>query len=94
MTDIEFLEKISNTMPDGVIEYHRGFLFNDAFASVKGKSSDSAEMKRIRELRDVAFDMHERGLVHLLQERCGDYDYRYLAVVRPLPERQQKRSTI
>jgi hypothetical protein len=80
-------------MPDGVIEYHRGFLFNDAFVSGTGKVSESGEMKRIRDLRDVAFDMWERGLVHLLQERCGDYDYRYLAIVRPL-QRQQKRSTI
>jgi hypothetical protein len=93
MTDFEFLEKISNTMPDGVIEYHRGFLFNDAWASGTGKMSESSEMKRIRDLRDVAFDMWERGLVHLLQERCGDYDYRYLAIVRPL-RRQRKRSTI
>lgn len=93
MTDFEFLEKISNTMPDGVIEYHRGFLFNDAFVSGTGKVSESSEMKRIRDLRDVAFDMWERGLVHLLQERCGDYDYRYLAIVRPL-KRRRARSTI
>ena len=93
MTDFEFLEKVANTMPDGVIEYHRGFLFNDAWASGTGKMSESSEMKRIRDLRDVAFDMWERGLVHLLQERCGDYDYRYLAIVRPL-QRRRKRSTI
>lgn len=93
MTDFEFLEKVANTMPDGVIEYHRGFLFNDAWASGTGKVSESGEMKRIRDLREVAFDMWERGLVHLLQERCGDYDYRYLAIVKPL-QRRQRRSKI
>jgi hypothetical protein len=85
MTDLDLMQWVADASPGDAIEYHRGFLLNDAFASAKGKTSEGDEMMRIRGLRDVAFDMHMRGLIELTQRRIGDYEYSYLATARRKP---------
>jgi hypothetical protein len=61
------------------IEYYRGYLATDRS---KGTSSlTEAERRKLTAVADHALALSDQGNLHLLQERHGDRDYSYWAVV-------------
>ena len=71
---------LSRAKPGERLEYHRGLL---ALDRAKGVSSlKEAERRKLTAVADHASALAGRGKVHLLQQRHGDADYSYWAVVR------------
>jgi len=84
LTDIDLCAWIAQALPGDILEYHRGFLALDRNAEISHLNAEECE--RLDYLAERAFDAFEMGFVHLIQERLGANDYRYLAVARPKPE--------
>ena len=55
------------------IEYHRGYI-----------PSDRERFYRVEEVASIMLDAAERGVLHLFQDRRGEFDYRYIAMKRSL----------
>lgn len=79
MTHTEYIDWLaSQPKPGTSIEYHRGFLFEDACPE-QSKLGDKDRLALLK-LRKTAWSSAEDGYVHLVQRRHGDKDYSYLAV--------------
>lgn len=81
-----FCAWVAQANPGEALEYHRGFLCLDR-GGPETKAAESYQAK-LDALADQAFDLSERGFVHLVQQRLGDASFRYLAIARPQPEGQ------
>ena len=84
ITEIDLCAWLGLAEPGEALEYHRGFLGLD-----RGGSETERENTRSHALNDVAnraYDLTERGFVHLVQSRLGPDTFSYLAIARPLPE--------
>lgn len=58
-------------------EYHRGLLIWDRSPGAELSDDDRRALAKIA---DAAFQAAERGQVHLVQRRCGPFDFSYLAI--------------
>ena len=86
---------VAGAKPGERFEYHRGRLGIDR---VKGTSSlREPERRKLNAVADYALALADQGALHLLQERRGDGDYSYWAVVgtpaRPIAPRTCRLST-
>ncbi len=82
--EVNFCSWLAQAEPGDALEYHRGFLCLD-----RGDLENVRESKHSRilnRLAERAFDLAERGFVHLIQRRLGPDTFSYLAIARPLPE--------
>jgi hypothetical protein len=84
ITEIEFCAWFTQAEPGASLEYHRGFLGVE-LAPFGGPLSSEARSELSR-TSSRAYDLAERGFVHLVQRRLGSDNFSYLAVARPLPQ--------
>lgn len=67
----EILDQPSGTM----LIYHVGLLSKD-----RGDVNRTSEEQRVNETACIAWKLHERGIVHLVQRRLGYEMYEYIAI--------------
>ena len=84
ITEIELCAWLGQAAPSDDLEYHRGFLVVD-LAPFGGPLSSEARSE-LSHTSSRAYDLAERGFVHLVQRRLGPDSFSYLAIVRPLPQ--------
>jgi hypothetical protein len=84
ITEIAFCAWVSQAVPGDALEYHRGFLVVD-LTPFGGFLSSEARLE-LSSTSTRAYDLAERGFVHLVQRRLGPDSFSYLAIARPLPE--------
>ena len=84
ITEVAFCAWVSQAAPGDVLEYHRGFLVVD-LAPFGGPMCSEARLE-LSSTSARAYDLAERGFVHLVQRRLGLDSFSYLAIARPLPE--------
>lgn len=82
--EVNFCSWLAQAEPGDALEYHRGFLCLDrgGFESTRGNKQSQA----LDQLADRAFDLAERGFVHLIQRRIGPETFSYIAIARPSPK--------
>ena len=84
MTEIELCAWLSQAAPQDALEYHRGFLVLDVDPRISRlANSDRLELVQVA---SRAWWAAEKELVHLVQCRCGENQFSYLAIARPRPE--------
>ena len=83
ITEIEFCTWLGQAEPGDSLEYHRGFLLVDL--TPFGGPLCSEARSELARTSARAYDLAERGFVHLVQRRLGPDSFSYLAIVRPLP---------
>ena len=84
ITEIEFCAWVSQAAPGDALEYHRGFLVVDLTPFGGPMCSEARLELSLTSAR--AYDLAERGFVHLVQRRLGPDSFSYLAIARPLPQ--------
>ena len=84
ITEIDFCAWASQAEPGDVLEYHRGFLVVDL--TPFGGPLCSEARSELARTSARAYDLAERGFVHLVQRRVGPDTFSYLAIARPLPQ--------
>jgi hypothetical protein len=84
ITEVAFCAWLRQAVPGDILEYHRGFLVVD-LAPFGGPMNSVARLELSR-TSNRAYDLAERGFVHLVQRRLGLDSFSYLAIARPLPE--------
>jgi hypothetical protein len=84
ITEIAFCAWLSQAGPRDVLEYHRGFLVVD-LTPFGGPMNSEARLGLSR-TSARAYDLAERGFVHLVQRRLAADSFSYLAIARSLPE--------
>ena len=80
LDDIQFCAWLGQASPGDAHEYHRGFLALDA--SIDGQTPKSDARRELARVGRITWRAAEKGLVHLVQRRCGPDDYSYLAIAR------------
>ena len=85
ISEIGFCSWLAQAAPGDLLEYHRGFLCLDRGGFGATLKSDCSRTLNIVAKR--AFDLAERGFVHLVQRRLGADSFSYLAIARPRPDR-------
>jgi hypothetical protein len=83
ISEIEFCAWLGQAEPGDALEYHRGFLVVDV--TPFGGSMGSEARLELARTSGRAYDLAERGFVHLVQRRLGPDSFSYLAIARPLP---------
>ena len=83
ITEIELCAWLGQAEPSDALEYHHGFLVVD-LAPFGGPLSSETRSELSR-TSSRAYDLAERGFVHLVQRRLGPDSFSYLAIARPLP---------
>lgn len=73
----------SQAAPGDELEYHRGFLVLDL--TPFGSPMDGDARAELARVANRAFDLAERGFVHLVQRRIGVGAFAYIAIARPRP---------
>jgi hypothetical protein len=84
ITEIEFCAWLGQAEPGDSLEYHRGFLVVDL--TPFGGPLCSEARSELARTSARAYDLAERGFVHLVQRRVGPDTFSYLAIARPLPQ--------
>ncbi|MBF0268873.1 MAG: hypothetical protein HQL44_09790 [Alphaproteobacteria bacterium] len=78
ITETEFCSWLSTAAPGDALEYYRGFLCID-----RGIAARTAPNSVIWRTAARAFDLAERGLVHLIQNKLDEGRFSYVAIARP-----------
>ena len=81
ITEIEFCSWLGQAKPDDILEYHQGFLALDR--CVVGAAEQTAHARALHQVAERAFELAERGFIHLIQRRLGPDEFSYLAISRP-----------
>jgi len=84
LSEVELCVWVSQAAPGDTLEYHRGFLAVDR--TPYGQFMDTPARAALELLADRAHALAEQELVHLVQRRCGPFDFSYLAIARPKPK--------
>ncbi len=85
ITEIALCSWLGQAEPGDVFEYYRGFLGVDLTSFGNPMSSKTrAELARTS---SRAYDLAERGFVHLVQRRVDPDTFAYLAIARPRANR-------
>ncbi|MDX9859295.1 MAG: hypothetical protein RBS99_00115 [Rhodospirillales bacterium] len=79
-TESRFCAWVAQAKPGDEVEYHRGFLVIDL--TLPGALSRVARAE-LAVVAACAFDLAERGFIHLVQRRIGPSVFAYLAIARP-----------
>jgi len=85
ITEIAFCSWLSQAEPGDVLEYYRGFLGVDL--TPFGNSMGFKPRAELARTSARAYDLAERGFVHLVQRRVGPDTFAYLAIARPRTDR-------
>ena len=80
LTETAFCAWLGQAHPNDVLVYHRGMLAMDA--SIDGQTPKSDARRELARVGRITWRAAEKGLVHLVQRRCGPDDYSYLAIAR------------
>ena len=83
ITEIDFCAWLGQAEPGDILEYHRGFLGVDL--TPFGNPMSSKTRAELARTSARAYDVAERGFVHLVQRRLGPDVFSYLAIARPTP---------
>ena len=86
LNETSFCAWVAQARPGDVLEYHRGFLCLDR--GTPEQTNKKPHQIQLDEMSARAFDLAERGFLHLLQQRVGDACFRYMAIARTSPEGQ------
>jgi hypothetical protein len=81
VTEIQFCSWLAQAAPGDVIKYHQGFLAIDL--TPFGNPMNSETRAELARTGARAYDLAERGFVHLAQRRIGVGSFAYLAIARP-----------
>lgn len=81
ITEIELCAWLARAAPGDVLEYHRGFLGVDLTPFANPMSPEARAGLARTGAR--AYDLAERGLVHLVQHRLDADSFSYRAIARP-----------
>ena len=81
--EVDFCAWITQAAPGDELEYHRGFLVLDI--TPFGSPMDGDARAELALVADRAFDLAERGFIHLVQRRIGVGTFAYIAIARPHP---------
>ena len=81
ITEIDFCAWLGQAESGEVLEYHRGFLGVDL--TPFGNPMSSKARAELARTGARAYDLAERGFVHLVQRRVGPDTFAYLAIARP-----------
>ena len=84
LNETTFSAWLAQAAPGEALEYHRGFLCHDRGAP--GPVPKSRRSQTLNLLAERAYDLAERGFVHLVQRRINTNTFSYLAIARPLPQ--------
>jgi hypothetical protein len=79
ITEEAFCAWIGNALPGDRLEYHRGHLLIDR--SRKHGLFSEKDRRELSAVANRALALAEEGQLCLVQQRLGEQDYRYLAVV-------------
>ena len=82
--EIDFCAWLGQAEPGDILEYHRGFLGVDL--TPFGNPMSSKTRAELARTSARAYDVAERGFVHLVQRRLGPDVFSYLAIARPVPD--------
>ena len=81
VTEIALCSWLGQAEPGDVFEYHQGFLGVDL--TPFGNSMGFKALAELAHTSARAYDLAERGFVHLVQRRIGPDTFAYLAIARP-----------
>ena len=81
--EVTFCSWLAQAAPGDALEYHRGFLCLDRGGIESVRKSKKADA--LDQLADRAFDLAERGFIHLIQRRVAPETFSYIAIARPVP---------
>jgi len=81
ITEIALCSWLGQAEPGDVFEYYRGFLGVDL--TTFGNPMSSKIRAVLARTSARAYDLAERGFVHLVQRRVGPDTFAYLAIARP-----------
>lgn len=82
--EVTFCSWLAQAAPGDALEYHRGFLCLDRSGIESIRKTKKADA--LDQLADRAFDLAERGFIHLIQRRVAPETFSYIAIARPAPE--------
>ena len=91
ITEIDFCAWLSQAAPGEILEYHKGLLCLDRGGFETDRNNKLSHTLNL--LANRAYDLAERGFVHLVQRRIGPDTFSYLAIARPLPQGKAVDST-
>jgi len=80
-SEVELLAWLGQAQPDDILEYHQGSLALDR--CVVGTAEQIARARALHQVAERAFELAERGFIHLIQRRLGPDEFSYLAIARP-----------
>lgn len=72
--------------PGDRFAYWRGYLARDTWPLLE--RLPEVERRRLASVASLAWNLADRGWVHLVQQRHGESDFSYLAIARPRPRRE------
>jgi hypothetical protein len=84
INEIELCAWLRQAEPGDALEYHQGFLVVDL--TPFGGHMTSEARSELTRTSARAYDLAERGFVHLVQRRLAPDSFSYLAIARPLPQ--------
>jgi hypothetical protein len=84
VSEVELCVWLSQAGPNDVLEYHRGFLVRDIDMQIT-PFPDRERLELARVARRALWAAEQR-LVHLVQRRCGENVFSYLAIARERPQ--------
>lgn len=79
ITEKDLCAWLGRAMPGECIEYHRGHLLIDR--SRKHGPFSEKDRRELSAVADRALGLAEEGRLCLVQQRLGEHDYSYLAVI-------------
>jgi len=83
--EIDLCSWLAQAAPGDVIKYHQGFLAIDM--TPFGNPMNAENRAELARTGARAYDLAERGFVHLVQRRLGADSFSYCAIARPRPGR-------
>ena len=84
ITEIDLCAWLGQAEPGDTFEYHRGFLGVDL--TPFGNPMSSKTRAELARTSARAYDVAERGFVHLVQRRLGPDVFSYFVIARPSPD--------
>jgi len=86
VAEADLIVWLTRAAPGDRFTYWRGYLARDTWPLLQ--RLPEAERRQLASIASLAWNLAERGWVHLVQQRHGDSDFSYLAVARPRPRRE------
>lgn len=84
VNEIDFCAWLSQAAPGEILEYHKGLLCLDRGGFETDRNNKLSQT--LNQVANRAYDLAEKGFVHLVQRRLGPDTFSYMAIARPVPE--------